>query len=92
MRERPGEAAEPKAPSKRRKAQLAAAQDRRRGRLDREGFKLVQGFVPLEYRKKLAALKAPLDARTMGGVLMKLYDYWEASNGGKPKRAASKSR
>jgi len=82
----------PKASTRRRKAQLAAAQDRRRVRLDREGMKLVQGFVPLDYRKKMTALKATLEASTMGGVFMKLYDHWEASDGNKQKRPSAAKR
>ena len=65
----------------RRKGQLVEAQTRRRNRLDEQGFKLVQGFVPREKASRFRDLKDVFDVTTMGAVLLRLLDEWDRRDG-----------
>jgi hypothetical protein len=64
-----------------RRARVAAAQTRRRDRMQDGGFVLVQGFVPKLRRPRFRELKAEFGVASMGGVLLRLLDEWEAGNG-----------
>lgn len=65
----------------RRRDQLVEAQTRRRTLLDKQGFKLVQGFVPREKAGRFRDLKDVFDVTTMGAVLLRLLDEWDRGNG-----------
>lgn len=65
----------------RRRQQLASAQTRRRQNLAETGKVLLQGFVPRGTRSKYKELKARLDARSMGDVLIRLLEDWEKNHG-----------